>query len=251
MLDRQAQSISREGMTDARITAFDSQAMLLAASHAFSLGALQHALTNRKEAVLLGAGGSTPAPLYALLSNAPINWAKVTIGLTDERWVPLSHAASNGAMMKRKLLQNAAAKARFVSMVSDAEKLGARPSADEMTALETAYAPLVENCDLMILGMGPDAHTLSWFPDARGLRKALSPKGKSVLAAIKAIPSSVTGDQTSRISLTYSAVAKAKRVLLLMTGEEKRRVFEMAGPQTPLHHMINAAEDRLTTYWAP
>lgn len=238
-------------MTDARLTAFDSQAMLVAAAHAYSLGALQHALTNRKEAVLLGAGGSTPAPLYALLSNAPLNWSKVTVGLTDERWVPMSHAASNGTMIKRTLMQNAAAKARFVSMVPDADKLGARPSADALSELEATYTPLAANCDLMILGMGPDAHTLSWFPGARGLRTALSPKGKSTLAAIKAVPSKVTGNETSRISLTYSAVAKAKRVLLLMTGEEKRRVFEKAGPDTPLQHMINAAEDRLTTYWAP
>lgn len=238
-------------MTDAQITAFDSPAMLIAAAHAFCFGALQDALETRKSAILLGAGGSTPAPLYALLSGALIDWSKVTIGLTDERWFPLSHPASNGAMMGRTLLRAKAGKATFVPMVPDSEPLGTKPTPDELARVDAAYAPLVNACDLMILGMGPDAHTLSWFPGAEGIEVALAPAGDATVTAIEAARSTITGEYTSRVTLTRAAVAKAKRVLLLITGEEKRRVFETAGPDTPIHHMINVADDRLTTYWAP
>ena len=103
----------------------------------------------------------------------------------------------------------------------------------------------------MILGMGPDAHTLSWFPDAEGLGDALNPDNANKVAAIRARKTAVTGDHTARMTLTLPAVANAKHTLLLITGSEKRDTLETAGPDTPIRHMINAAGDRLSTYWAP
>ncbi len=234
-------------MKNIKITAFDDREALVSAAFAYTLGALQDALGANQNAVLLGAGGSTPRPLYQQLSQADINWANVTIGLTDERWVPLTSQASNEAMIRQALIQNKAASAKLLSMVTDS----ARPAHQEISSVNATYAQAVDNCAVMILGMGPDAHTLSWFPDADGLEAALDPANPGAVAAISAKQSPVTGQHTERMTLTLSAVAKARRVLLLITGNEKRDVLEAAGEDSPVGHMIGASEDRLSIYWAP
>ena len=234
-------------MKNIKITAFDDREALVSAAFAYTLGALQDALGTNQNAVLLGAGGSTPRPLYQQLSQADINWANVTIGLTDERWVPLTSEASNEAMIRQALIQNKAASAKLLSMVTDS----ARPARQEISSINETYAQAVDKCDIMILGMGPDAHTLSWFPDADGLEAALDPQNQDAVAPIIARKSAVTGDHTTRMTLTLSAVTKAKHVLLLITGHEKRNVLETAAPQTPVGQMIRATADRLSIYWAP
>lgn len=238
-------------MTEPQITAFDSHAMLFAAAHAFCLGALENALKDNGQATFLGAGGSTPAPLYNLLSAAPIAWQAVSIGLTDERWVPHSHPASNSTMLGNTLLQNEAAKAHFTSMVPNTETLVETPTQADLAEIENAYARLSIAPDLVVLGMGPDAHTLSWFPGAQGLSDALNPETSVSVASIKAQQTETTGDITSRITLTYPILTRAKYILLLITGEEKRRTLEGAGIDTPVQHMMRAAGDRLAIYWAP
>ena len=230
-----------------KITAFDDKSLLISSAFAFALGTLNGALTERGSAVLLGAGGSTPGPLYKALSSANIDWSKVTIGLTDERWVPADHDASNEALMRRTLLKNEAATATLLPMVTDASQ-SAFAESQRVNAL---YASAANACDLMILGMGPDAHTLSWFPEAKGLGDALAPDTSQMVTAIEAKQSAVTGEHTVRMTLTLPAVACAKHVLLLITGHEKRTVLETATPDTPIQHMIQTAGDRLSIYWAP
>ena len=234
-------------MRDTKITAFDSKSSLLAAAYAFSTGVLKDAIKTRGEAVLLGAGGSTPGPLYQQLPSAALEWNKITIGLTDERWVSPEHKASNEALMRATLQQNLAKAATLLPMVTDAD---CSPF-EAVNAVNDVYAAAAAKCDLMILGMGPDAHTLSWFPDARGLNIALDPKTPQMVAAIEAKQSPVPGEHTSRMTLTLPAIGAAKHILLLITGNEKRDVLEAACPDTPIRHMINAASDKLSIYWAP
>lgn len=227
--------------------AFDDPASLISTAYAYTTVILQNALNDRGHAVLLGAGGSTPGPLYARLSDTSLEWDRVTIGLTDERWVPANHPASNERLMRACLHQNKAGAATFLPMVTKAET----SPFDETTSVQALYADPAENCDIMILGMGLDAHTLSWFPEAEGLANALDPQNKSIVAAIKARESHVTGEHTLRMTLTLPAITAAKHILLLITGHEKRDVLETAGPGTPIARMIQAAADRLSIYWAP
>lgn len=230
-----------------KMTVFDDRAMLLASAYAFTSGALQDALKTRGDAVLLGAGGSTPVPLYERLSRAELDWKNVTIGLTDERWVPADHEASNEAMLRRTLLQNRASAATFLSMVTDP----ARVPSEEYLSVNATYTSAAMACDAMILGMGSDAHTLSWFPGAYGLGAALNPENTNMVTAIRAIQSTVTGAFTDRMTLTVPAVSQAKRILLLITGAEKRSVLETSTAETPVQQMIKAAGDRLSIYWTP
>ncbi len=230
---------------------FKDRPSLISAGLDFCRTALTQALAEKGEASLIGAGGSTPAPLYEHLAEQDLDWTNVLIGLSDERWVPITHHASNGAMVQATLLQKHAAKAKFIPLSPSVNEAKTAPEADTLKALAQSYSPLTETPDLVILGMGSDAHTLSWFPQADGLETALDPTTSQTVCPIFARASRVTGEITTRLTLTYPVIARARHVLLLITGAEKRRVLEEAGPETPVAHMMQAAGTRLCVYWSP
>jgi len=226
---------------------FPNRNALVNAATETSQNALASALESRGRANFLCSGGSTPGPLYSALSNAALDWSKVAIGLTDERWVGRTTEGSNMALLDRTLLQNNAASATAYPMVTDP----ARPAQEEAGAINDTYTRHLLPADLIILGMGVDAHTLSWFKDADGLSEAFDLTGDKMVTSIVAPQTNVTGPHTIRITLTRTAIASAREIILLITGDEKRTVFETATKDTPVAHMIAAAGNRLTTYWAP
>ena len=103
--------------------------------------------------------------------------------------------------------------------------------------------------DVVLLGMGPDAHTLSWFAGGKGYDEAVDPIASRIVAAVKAVESDVTGPNTLRMTLTYPAVAQARHVLLLITGADKKHVFETADANTPVGRMRTAAGNALTVFY--
>lgn len=205
---------------------------------------LRDALSRRGSASFLGSGGSTPGPVYEQLSKADLDWASVWVGLTDERWVEPDHAASNEAMLRRTLLQNSAAAAEFTGMKTP------EPDAQSaVEALDTLYQEAML-ADIVLVGMGPDAHTLSWFADAQGLEAALDPDTVSTVAAVTAPETTVTGPNTERMTLTLPCIAYARHVLLLITGIDKKAAFQTAQTDTPIRHLMRAAGDALTVFYA-
>ncbi len=226
---------------------FPDQGALINAATETAQNTLSAALEHRGHAHFLCSGGSTPGPVYTALSKTPLDWAKITVGLTDERYVSRQSDGSNMALLDRTLLQNYASEAAAFPLVADPTETveQAASTADEI------YKQNLLPADLMILGMGGDAHTLSWFADADGLQNALDLKSDRMVISLTAPQTRVTGPYTSRITLTRPAIAAARQIILLITGEEKRTVFETATQDTPIAHMIEAAGERLTTYWAP
>src|SRR5690625_2677542 len=86
--------------------------------------ALRQDLAQQERVLLVLSGGSTPIPFFQALAGQPLPWARVDITLADERWVDETHAASNAGLVRRYLLQGATASARFISLVTDDEKIG-------------------------------------------------------------------------------------------------------------------------------
>ena len=64
-------------------------------------------------------GGKTPIGLFKKLSNKNIDWSRVNITLTDERWVSLENKQSNERMIRNYLLKNKASSANFIGLKSD------------------------------------------------------------------------------------------------------------------------------------
>ena len=222
---------------------FESKAALQAAAADWLANALRDAIARRGSAVFMGSGGTTPGPIYEALSQEDLDWDSVHVGLCDERWVDETHPASNGAMIERTLLQNKAALASYTPMKVAGD--------DPFKAVEVVNELYLEAglTDVMLLGMGPDAHTLSWFTGADGYEDAVNPDTTSVVAAVKAIESEVTGPNLLRMTLTQPSVAYARNVLLLITGAKKREVFEAAPADAPVSIMKRATGHALTVFY--
>lgn len=223
---------------------FESRTSLQDAAATWLEIRLRDAIQRRGEAVFMASGGSTPGPIYRQLGQVDLDWANVTIGLADERWVAEDHPASNSAMVRETLLSGGASRARYIPM-----KTAHEDAFDAINTVNEAYLD-ANLTDVLLLGMGPDAHTLSWFAGARGYDDAVDPMNMSVVTAIDAIESDVTGPNTMRMTLTQPCVAHARDVLLLITGETKRAVFETASDDSPVGIMRRAAGRALTVFYA-
>jgi len=197
-----------------------------------------------KRKTLLLSGGSTPAPVYKLLSQSDFIWNEVDVGLVDERWVDNTDPASNEKLVRESLLTGHASEAGFFPMKTDAK------TADAAVQHVSAVYERFRSPDVVVLGMGPDGHTASWFPDSVGLDEAMSPDTQLNVAAIDASNAPVAGDHPDRLTITLPLVSNAKRVLLLITGEEKRRVLE-ADTDLPIHKLHRTRPGLVKTLWAP
>jgi len=214
------------------------------------LHALNQAIPVRGRASLMVSGGSTPEPLFTRLSTAPLAWEQVSVGLVDERWVPPDDAASNEHLVRSHLLVGRAGAAGLLPMWAPI----ATPE-EAVRDRQAAYAPHVSPADMVLLGMGNDGHTASWFPRSKGLKDALTPPEGAVIAAIDATGCPVAGSNVHRLTLTGPAVTSAGQALMLLFGDDKLDVLERAhtaGPlDMPVRFAIDGLGDRLTIIWAP
>lgn len=188
-------------------------AISVAAEIALCLGA---AIEERGRASLVVSGGKSPIPVFRHLSGAALDWSKVTITLADERWVPLTHPESNELAIRKHLLVGAAAAARFVPLKTPADC-----PADALESVCDSVASIGRPFDLVLLGMGADGHTASWFPDSPQIRECLA--ARKLCYAIES-----PAARYPRMTLTPAAILNARLVMLLFSGNEKRQVFERA-----------------------
>ncbi|WP_299148139.1 6-phosphogluconolactonase [uncultured Tateyamaria sp.] len=182
-------------------------------------------------------GGTTPGPIFDSLCAAHLDWDRVHVMLSDERWVPDDHDRSNARLIKERLLIERAAQAQFIPF----HKPGETP--------ETAAAALSDQLhvkmpiSILLLGMGADMHTASLFPGAEGLDAMLADDAPLV------VPVSVEG-QEPRISFSGPALAGALAKHLVIFGSEKRAALEAAQSLDPREAPIRAVLSGLTVHWA-
>lgn len=207
---------------------------------------LSGAIVTRGEARLAVSGGSTPALFFGALSKLDLDWAKVTVTLVDERFVTEDSPRSNAALVKRALLRDRAAAARFLPLSGDvsAGLAACAERADHAIAM-------LGRLDAAILGMGNDGHTASFFPGGDRLADALDMNARRHVLAIEA-----PGAGEPRLTLTLKALLEARFIALHIEGAEKRETLDKAlraGSELdmPVRAVINRAGDRLQIFWAP
>lgn len=207
---------------------------------------LHAALQARGQASLAVSGGKSPVPLFHALRQQPLDWARVRITLVDERCVPTDHADSNTALVREHLLQGAAAAARFVPWfdtlpepLDDAALSALAQHASERIATEIGVL------DMVVLGMGEDAHTASLFPGAPGLDEALRSTGPVAWTRPGTAPH-------ARLTLSLPALRQARMRVLPLQGPTKRLVFQRAclaeDPQLPISLLLHSP-DAPTEVW--
>ena len=179
-----------------------AQAAALAEAVANSLRACLH---TKDRTVLAVSGGRSPVAFFKALAPQKLDWPNVTLTLVDERLVPTQHADSNAALVRRHLLQHAAAAARFLPLVSEQTDV-----TDPATALAEAEAAF-SSPDIAVLGMGADGHTASLFPQAPQLAAAVSPECRSQLVHTSPVTAA-----HKRIGMSLNALAAVPQPISLL-----------------------------------
>ncbi len=222
---------------------FETRDALMHATADFMAEALQEALDERGGACALLSGGSTPEAAYTLLAARDLDWPHITFALVDERFVPTEHDASNERMLRRALAPALARGARLLPLYSPAADLC--EAADRADAL---YAPLP--LDLVMMGMGEDGHTASWFADAANFQDVIAEDNPRTIVATHAPSAAGCPD---RLTLTFSAFMRAARVGLLITGKTKLDLATEAYMHTgraPVGYVFRNQAAFLQVLWA-
>jgi 6-phosphogluconolactonase len=210
-------------------------------------GLLAATLGEHARARLLLSGGTTPAPAYRLLAREQLDWARIEVGLVDERWLPPGDADSNGRLVADALLQDAARAARFETMLQPGQSLDAAVAAANAAARAGAPGAIA------VLGMGPDGHTASLFPGMRGFEAALAADVDYL--AVDAAGCPVAGAFAQRISLSPRGLARAGHRLLLIRGDAKRALLEQAlagdDPRALPIRLAFQGSTPLRVHWCP
>ena len=179
---------------------------------------LEEEINQNGSASLLVSGGSTPKGFFSSLSIKDIQWEKVSISLVDERFLPDGCSDQNGTMVKKYLLRNNARKAQFYPMVLNPTDLNAN-----LEEFKSSIKELSKPFTVVVLGMGEDGHTASFFPDSLELKEVMSSNNQERVMTV-----STDSSPYPRITFTYQELINAKHLFLHFYGEKKEEILNKA-----------------------
>lgn len=210
----------------------NAEAVALASAHLFA-DKVQQAVAARGIARIAISGGSTPQATFKLLAHpeqpflATVPWDKLQLFWVDERCVPPDSPESNYGVCEDLLLSRVPVPQANVFPMEgelDPEEAASRYESTlrNVMKLEGAESPAF---DLVVLGMGPDGHTASLFPET----EALNEMGRLVVA------NHVPQKETWRITLTWPVINQGKEVAFEMEGTGKADILAevLTGPRDP------------------
>jgi 6-phosphogluconolactonase len=185
----------------------------------------------RNGASIVLTGGKSVGRAYELSAEREPDWSAASLWWGDERCVPPEDERSNFRLARETLLDRLEARPREVQRIRG--ELGPEEAAREYDELLRSVSRL----DLVLLGVGPDGHTASLFPD----QPALEERER------RAIPNEAKLEPfVDRVTMTLPALASAPLVLFVVTGESKadavtRAFGEPPSPSTPASLVRSAA----------
>lgn len=176
-------------------------------------------------------GGTTPKYLFQLLAKPPyadrINWSKVHVYFGDERFVPHTHDDSNFKMASQALLDHVKLPQANIHPVAthlETAQLAAENYQSVLNESLSKDANGTPQFDLVLLGLGPDGHTASLFPETDILQQY-----NKLCDAVF-----VKKFDSWRISITFPVINNARHILLLSEGDGKIEIIK---------ELVNAGED--------
>ena len=188
--------------------------------------ACQRILTAAKQAIaergifkIVLAGGTTPEASYRALAQSQSDWANWHVYIGDERCLPTDDDERNSVMAARSLTAHVPIPGDQIYLI---------PAEQGAEAAAAAYATIVDAAlpfDMVLLGMGEDGHTASLFP---GHQHDNTESTHAVHNAPK--------PPSDRVSLSASALANTRELLMLITGAGKQEPLSLwrAGKQLPI-----------------
>ncbi len=201
-------------------------------------GELVAALTHEDRATLMVPGGTTPGPIFDALCAADLDWSRVNVLLSDERWVHERHPRSNTRLLAERLLVGRAAGAHLLPMYAPA----AQPELvlGQMEQVIRPYLPI----SVGLLGMGGDMHTASLFPGADKLDQALAEDAPTL------VPMRIDGQPDTRVTLSARVLREALSLHVVITGQDKRDALERAQGLPTAQAPIAAVLENAVVHWA-
>lgn len=204
-----------------------------AAAHAIE-DRLAQALQAQSRASLVATGGRSPGPIFdRLTASAAVDWSRVVVTLSDERCVPADDPVCNARLVRERLLVGPSGKAHLLPLWPEPD-----PAAIE------ALRPF----DAVMLGMGEDGHIASLIPGDPGLEDGLT-----AADATRLVPAGLGKPPVARITLTLSALLDSRAIFLLIAGETKRGVVQLAlaGEDLPVGRLISQSKTPIRIFWTP
>ena len=183
---------------------------------------LSNAIKNKGSASFIASGGSSPVPIFKDLSTSNLDWANIEVTLVDDRFVNKSHVDSNEKLLNDNLFVNKASNASFISLKSD-------PS--EVYKINQPF-------DLMLLGMGEDAHFASLFPSMINTNiEYFNIDSKPEIIYTEPMGSPLH----ERISMNLAMILNSKNIILLVSNSKKLDVLTKAktNKNLPLYYLFN------------
>lgn len=210
----------------------DDEAAAQAAAR-FIEGAAREAVAERGHFDFAVSGGRSPWRMLEILSEGPMPWSRCALFQVDERIAPTGSPERNLTHLVLSL--PLACQAAIRPMPVGAKDLENAGSIYEYS--------LPERFDLIHLGLGPDGHTASLVP------------GDAVLDVTDR-KIAVTGTEyqgTHRMTMTYPVLERARKILFLVTGAEKREALDrlLAGDETIPAGRVETSNATLITDIAP
>jgi len=202
---------------------------------------LREAIATRGQGLLAVSGGLTPKKVFARLHQLKVDLEHVTLTLTDERWVPVSHPESNEKLVRTHLLKGDALNANFMPLFGgeDSPQVGHAACEERLHNLPLPF-------DAVYLGMGVDGHFASLFP------------GDSAIEVNDCccVDVPATKNRLARMSLTAPVILNAKKIFLLFCGSDKYAIYVEAkkeGPlkEIPLRLLFSQTQTPVHVLWAP
>jgi len=169
-------------------------------------------------------GGSTPKLAYEIASRAGADWSNATVWFSDERCVPPESGLSNFRMANEALLGRLDRGVRPTVMRMEGE-LGADAGSASYEAAVRERMGSEPRWDLLLLGLGPDAHCASLFPGKPELDERSRLVTGVELAGME--------PQVPRVSLTLPALNSGRLTVFLVTGADKAQAVARAFGATP------------------
>jgi 6-phosphogluconolactonase len=169
-------------------------------------------------------GGSTPKLAYEIASRAGADWSNATVWFSDERCVPPESGLSNFRMANEALLGRLDRGVRPTVMRMEGE-LGPDAGSASYEAAVRERMGSEPRWDLLLLGLGPDAHCASLFPGKPELDERSRLVTGVELAGME--------PQVPRVSLTLPALNSGRMTVFLVTGADKAQAVARAFGATP------------------
>ena len=209
------------------------------------------AIQARDFAVLSVSGGKSPVALFEALRVIDIDWSRVRVTLVDERCVPRIHPDSNALLVQTHLLQDLAAKAQLVFMVtSTTEPLDSPAAQAKVAGLALSAAG---SADVLVLGMGVDGHTASLFPEAPNLADALDMRNTHSCVAIE-LANPPASAPYARITQTLAQILSSRHIVLPLTGADKlntlQQAWKVANPALPISFVLQQTQTPVAIWLA-